>query len=246
MWKQFKVIDADAHMHEPEYLWDRYVEPKYRDQVPKVAFMDGVFMIYEPDGKFVPKGEIQSRPPESAWAVMEGKYGEAYRQWWSSEIRLKDMDRYGWDIQVLLPTGNNGNFAYRVALKDINVGAAMCPAYNNWAHDYCSVDPKRLKFVAVLPGSDVGEMVKEARRAVVELGAVSVRNPFLPVGNGSTSRNTTRYGTWLANSIFPSPHTESTVSAAFTPSKKSKARGEKICSWRYAGWTMPWGFPATI
>ena len=182
MWKQFKVIDADAHMHEPQYLWDRYVEPKYRDQVPKVAFMDGVFMVYEPDGKFIPKGEIQSRPPESAWAVMESKYGEAYRQWWSSEIRLKDMDRYGWDIQVLLPTGNNGNFAYRVALKDINVGAAMCRAYNNWAHDYCSIDPKRLKFVAVLPGSDVGEMVKEARRAVVELGAVSVRNPFLPVG----------------------------------------------------------------
>lgn len=30
MWRQFKVIDADAHMHEPEYLWDRYVESKYQ------------------------------------------------------------------------------------------------------------------------------------------------------------------------------------------------------------------------
>jgi len=48
MWKNFKVIDADAHTHEPQYLWQRYVEPKYRDQVPKVAFM-----VYEPDGKFV-------------------------------------------------------------------------------------------------------------------------------------------------------------------------------------------------
>jgi predicted TIM-barrel fold metal-dependent hydrolase len=56
----------------------------------------------------------------------------------------------------------------------------MCRAYNNWCHDYCSTDPKRLKFVAVLPGGDINEMVKEARRAVVELGAVSVRNPFLP------------------------------------------------------------------
>src|ERR687892_193204 len=136
MWKEFKVIDADAHMHEPQYLWERYVEPKFRDQVPKVAFMDGVFMIYEPDGKFIPKGEIQSRPPESAWRVMEAKYGEAYRQWWSPEIRLKDMDRYGWDKQVLLPTGNNGNFAYRVALKDVQLGAAMCRAYNNCEHDF--------------------------------------------------------------------------------------------------------------
>jgi hypothetical protein len=47
MWKIFKVIDADGHMHEPQYLWERYVEPKYRDQVPKVAFMDGNFMVYE-------------------------------------------------------------------------------------------------------------------------------------------------------------------------------------------------------
>ena len=182
MWKDFKVIDADAHMHEPQYLWERYVEPKYRDQVPKVAFMDGNFMVYEPDGKFVTKGEIQAAPPESARRAMEEKYGEAYRQWWSPEIRLKDMDRFGWDIQVLLPTGNNGNFAYRVALKDVQLGAAMCRAYNNWCHEYCSVDPKRLKFVAVLPGSDVDEMVKETRRVVVELGAVSVRNPYRPAG----------------------------------------------------------------
>jgi uncharacterized protein len=131
VWNGMKVIDADAHMHEPEYLWERYVEPKFRDRVPKVAFMDGVFMVYEPDGKIIPKGDLQLRPPPSAWAVLEEKYGDAYRQWWSAEIRLKDMDRYGWDIQVLLPTGNNGNFAYRVALKDVELGAAMCRAYNN-------------------------------------------------------------------------------------------------------------------
>ena len=182
MWNGYKIIDADAHMHEPQYLWERYVEAKYRDQVPKVAFMDGNIMVYEPDGKFISKGEIQAAPPESARRAMAEKYGEAYRQWWSAEIRLKDMDRLGWDIQILLPTGNNGNFAYRVALKDLQLGAAMCRAYNNWCHDYCSTDPKRLKFVAVLPGSDVVEMVKEARRAVEQLGAVAVRNPYLPDG----------------------------------------------------------------
>jgi uncharacterized protein len=182
MWNRMKVIDADAHMHEPQYLWERYVEPKYRDQVPKVAFMDGTFMVYEPDGKIIPNGEVQKPRPENSAQVMEEKYGEAYHTWWSPETRLKDMGRFGWDIQVLLPTGSNGNFAYRVALKDVNLGAAMCRAYNNWCHEYCSADPKRLKFVAVLPGSDIDEMTKEARRAVQELGAVSVRNPLLPAG----------------------------------------------------------------
>ncbi len=27
MWKSFKVIDADAHMHEPQDMWERYVSP---------------------------------------------------------------------------------------------------------------------------------------------------------------------------------------------------------------------------
>jgi predicted TIM-barrel fold metal-dependent hydrolase len=182
MWKGFKVIDADAHMHEPQYLWERYVEPAYRDQVPKVAFMDGAFMVYEPDGRIIPKTEKQPKLPATAWADMDAKYGEAYRTWWSAETRLKDMDTHGWDVQVLLPTGNNGNFAYRVALKDAKLGAAMCRAYNNWCRDYCDADPKRLKFVAVLPASDTEAMLVEARRAVKELGAVSVRNPFLPEG----------------------------------------------------------------
>jgi uncharacterized protein len=182
MWKGMKVVDADAHMHEPQDLWEKNMEAKYKDQVPKVAFMDGIFMVYEADGKIIPKGDPQQRPPSSAYDTMEQKYGEAYRQWWSPQIRLSDMDKFGWDIQVLLPTANNGNFAYRVALKDLELGAAMCRAYNNWCRDYCSADPARLKFVAVLPGSDVGEMVKEAKRAVKELGAVSVRNPVVPNG----------------------------------------------------------------
>ena len=83
MWKGMKVIDADAHMHEPPYLWERYVEPKYRDRVPKVAFMDGNRMVYEPDGKIIKKGELQQGPAESATRAMEEKYGEAFREWWS-------------------------------------------------------------------------------------------------------------------------------------------------------------------
>jgi predicted TIM-barrel fold metal-dependent hydrolase len=183
MWKDFRVIDADAHMHEPQNLWERYVEPRYRDRVPKVAFMHGTFMVYEPDGRLIPKSnetlKVQG-PPASTFKIMEEKYGDGYRTWWAPETRLKDMNRQGWDIQVLLPTANNGFFACQVALKDIELGAAMCRAYNNWCHEYCSLDAKRLKFAALVPGSDVGEMVKEARRAVGELGAVGVRNPLLP------------------------------------------------------------------
>jgi uncharacterized protein len=183
VWKSYKVIDADAHMHEPMNMWELHLERQYRDRAPKVAYMNGTFMVYEPDGKIISKGEKQLKgPPKDSFEIMEAKYGEAYRTWWAPETRLKDMDRYGWDVQVLLPTGSNGNFGCSVALKDAELGAALCRAYNNWAHEYCSLNPKRLKFIAVVPGSDLREMLKEARRVVHELGAVSIRNPLLPEG----------------------------------------------------------------
>ena len=79
---------------------------------------------------------------------MGEKYGEAYRTWWAPETRLKDMDRQGWDVQVLLPTRSNGNFGCTVSLKDAELVAAYCRAYNNGAHDYCSVNSQRLHFIS--------------------------------------------------------------------------------------------------
>ena len=79
MWKGFKVIDADAHMHEPQYLWERYMEPEYRDQVPKVIGMNGINFIYEPDGRFIERGKGRTGHPSSVYEGMEEKYGEAMR-----------------------------------------------------------------------------------------------------------------------------------------------------------------------
>ena len=30
MWNGYKVVDADAHMHEPQDMWEKYLEPEYR------------------------------------------------------------------------------------------------------------------------------------------------------------------------------------------------------------------------
>src|SRR5262245_13168406 len=132
MWNGYKVVDADAHMHEPRDMWEKYVESKYLHQVPKVAYMNGTFMVYEPDGKIIPKDENQVKgQPKDSFRIMEEKYGEAFRTWWAPQTRITDMDCHGWDIQVLLPTGSNGNFGCSVALKDAPLGAALCRAYNN-------------------------------------------------------------------------------------------------------------------
>jgi predicted TIM-barrel fold metal-dependent hydrolase len=180
MWNGFKVIDSDAHHHEPQDLWDRYLEPDYKDRVPKVIGMRRNFFVYAPDEQLASTLELGGRIPAHHDKWMADKYGEAYDRWWSPDIRLKDMDRYGWDIQVILST--NGNRIMEASIKNPEVGAAMARAYHNWCRDYASANPARLKFTATLPAGDAAAMVIEARRAVEQLGAVSVRNPLLPEG----------------------------------------------------------------
>jgi predicted TIM-barrel fold metal-dependent hydrolase len=178
MWNGFRVIDADAHHHEPPYLWDRYVEPEFQDRAPKVIGVRRNFFVYAPEAKI--PGVDTEPPPPSHDQFMADKYGDAYDAWWSPEIRLRDMDRYGWDIQVILST--NANRIQEIACRDPELGLAMARAYHNWCSEYSSVDPKRLKFTATLPAGDTAGMVEEARRAVEDLGAVSTRNPLLPEG----------------------------------------------------------------
>ncbi len=33
----YNVIDADGHILEPLDLWDKYIEPKFRDRAPRLV-----------------------------------------------------------------------------------------------------------------------------------------------------------------------------------------------------------------
>ena len=163
----FRVIDADGHFYEPEDLWDKYLSPEFQDRRPKVARMLGNSMVqFEGEEGGVSRSE-------KLFSEMDNKFGHAFRDGWTLESRIKDMDTEGWDIQVCLPTK-------AVSLPGFipeDVQGAMCLAYNSWAHDFCSGAPERIKFTATVPGHDIDDMVAEIRRSVSELGAVSI---FLP------------------------------------------------------------------
>ena len=164
----FKVIDADAHFYEPADLWDKYVEPQYHDQRPRVAKVLGNALFEYEDAPF--SGSVRAK---TLLSQMESKFGHAYRAKWSMESRLQDMEQEGWDIQVCLPTNGTKALNY----PDPEVAAALCRGYNNWAHEFCSAAPDRIKFTGVLPGQNIEAMITEARRAVKTLGAISVMLP---------------------------------------------------------------------
>lgn len=162
MYQDYKVIDADGHFFEPIDIWDRFIEEEYYDKRPRVreVYMKSR-MEFELDGTFFTKSKL---PPsvKKRYANQEQKYGDAFRSGWSPKSRIDDMDKYGWDIQVCLPTA--GHVGAQMSRKDPQLGSAVVRAFNNWAYSYCQEDPKRIKWVSVVPGGNSVEMVKEVKR----------------------------------------------------------------------------------
>lgn len=175
MYQGYRIIDADAHFYEPMDIWDRYTEPEYYEQRPRViGNVSRSRLEYAVDGVHF-TGPTRKIGVEQRYKNQAKKYGHAYDSWWSLESRVKDMDSYGWDLQVCLPTG--GGLGTNISRKDLKLGAALCRAYNNWARDFCSDSAGRVKFAAVVPGEDVEEQVIETRRAVEKLGALTIILP---------------------------------------------------------------------
>src|SRR5215467_8589036 len=89
----------------------------------------------------------------------------------SAAQNLADNDREGIDLQIIYPTG--GLFLSRVRERDYAV--ALCQTYNDWMHDWCAADRKRLKAVALVPlHVDVKAAIVEMERAMSQLGTVAV------------------------------------------------------------------------
>ena len=84
---------------------------------------------------------------------------------------LADNAQEGIDLQIIYPTG--GLMLTRVRERDYAI--ALCQAYNDWLYDWCAIDRKRLKAVALVPlHVDTRAAIDEMERAVAKLGNVGV------------------------------------------------------------------------
>ena len=105
----FKIVDTDAHMMEPEWLWERHMEDAYKLQAPKIgkAPESGrrTFLV-EGDSFTREKGKYPMAAPaflQAATKAME-RFERARQTGFSAQSRLADMDEQGVDVQILHPT----------------------------------------------------------------------------------------------------------------------------------------------
>jgi uncharacterized protein len=118
------------------------------------------------------KPEYRNRPLMTSEAWDRSFGGTLGKRNEDPKVQLTDMDLDGIDVQVIFPTHLSLN-----SEKEAEVAADIARAYNDWLADFCAANPQRLKGVAMIALQDVGNAVKEIRRAVEQLGLIGVMMP---------------------------------------------------------------------
>jgi predicted TIM-barrel fold metal-dependent hydrolase len=151
-----KIIDSDAHVFEPHDIWLRYVDASLRETVTRTPGLE--------NGNSTGNDGPASRFPLGF--IPETGRQDLLQLAADPATRLKVMDDEGIDKVALFPT-----HALRLGgVRHPQLAPALFRAYNDWLAEHCAPNRERLLGVAMIPLQEPELAVKEAERAVVELG----------------------------------------------------------------------------
>ena len=169
----FKVLDSDMHIMEPPDLWQRYIDPEFKDQAPRgVTERLADLGMVDADGNRWGRSltVYQSQGPRLGLDFDRNldRWSPYAERGWTGEVQLDAMDEEGIDGAVIYPT--RGLFALTIPDMDPRLAGAVARAYNDWLYDFCQADPRRLIGAAMVSVFDIEDAVSEARRCMNELG----------------------------------------------------------------------------
>ena len=174
--KGFAVFDGDSHVVEPPDLWEKYLEPEYRQPGKQALWrQDGKINSYlKVNGEIFRDTMNPNLPRHALWRP--GMTWEAIGELdpharhamnegaWDPEIRLSDMDSMGVDQTLLYPTWFAEGFHL---VQDPDAAYALARAYNDWIADFCKTAPQRLFAAAMLPLQNMDFTLAELQRVAL-------------------------------------------------------------------------------
>ena len=162
------VVDCDSHVMEPLDLWERYIDPQYRERAIRVVEVDGLEqLIMDDDTVLMPPGvlaglggvdtEPRSRLFDRSMRYIDSCPPSSY----DPVARARMLDDWGVDVGVLFPT-----IGILWTTTDSAWASASCRAYNTWQGDFSSAIPGRTAPIAQLNFLDVDDAVDELDRCL--------------------------------------------------------------------------------
>jgi len=210
MIKDFPTFDCDAHVSEPPWIWERFLDNLSKDEVEALKNT----MWYDAEHKQL----LVNNKDAGIGAQHIGGIPGVLNVLTSAGPGMKHEIQRAFNVRNLNPKtaltkeqadylDHKGAYEPKARLRDMDiqgidqvmiipsdidtypwlqnaVGAyAMCKAYNDWAHDYCQENPERLYFAALLPMQDPTFAVEELYRVAEKGCRVGLVRPMDAMGN---------------------------------------------------------------
>ncbi len=165
------ILSSDSHVFEPPDLWTKRIDKAFRSRAPRMKRVGDVDHLVIEDGQMIAGIGLISNAgarfdaPETI--SDHASFDDVHEGGYDPAQHLRDMAIDGVYGEVLYPS--QGLFYYKVA--DPQLFSAICRAYNDWLSEFCSVDPDRLKAIAMVNVDDISDAVGELERTA-KLGFV--------------------------------------------------------------------------
>ena len=180
------IVDTDAHITEPSDVFTARVPKKLAEVVPHVAvhpktghrhWRVGGVWYWPVAGGMMSQVGWPEPPPSTPW-----EYEEADPAVYEAQERLRRMDEYGIEIQIIYPNLIGFVSAALIPLG-LEVSTMTVRAWNDFILEWCAADSRRLVPMAMLPFWDLEAAVHEMERCV-DLGfkGVLFANKFERIG----------------------------------------------------------------
>ena len=170
------VIDCDSHIMEPADLWQRYLEPRYRDRAIRIEEEDGVEKLIIGERVVLERvlAGLGGAHLDRVKLFTGGlRYADGCpRSSFEPRARAEMLDDWGVDRGVLFPTIGILPFP----TEDVDLANAYCRAYNTWQSEFHQTVPDRVLPIAVVNWHDVDAAARELDRCL-KLG---FRGLFVP------------------------------------------------------------------
>jgi len=176
----FKAISADSHITEPPVVYTDYIDPKYRNDAPKLvkdtrpgrngeAYVIPGYPHHYSLGLLAAAG---MKPEE-----LDGgrNFSELHRGGWDPVARLLDQDRDGIAAEIIYPTIG----MTICTVKDPDFKQACFWAYNRWLQEFVGAAPTRLFGLGQTAVRNVEEAITDLER-FKEIGFKGVMLPGMP------------------------------------------------------------------
>jgi uncharacterized protein len=191
--RQEVIVDGDGHVMEPEDLWLRYLEPRWRDRAIRIARdAQGIEnLLIDGKGHRLVRGKLGTLGGIGMQDDLEALFTPGARSYqdglvpggYDPAARLEVLDAEGIDIVLLYPTLG---IHWEGHVADAALADAYARAYNRYIVDFCARDRRRLKPIAHINLLDVDLAVAEAERARKD-GCVGIYLSPDPASRGDRS-----------------------------------------------------------